>query len=178
MSAPDLFMRRSAEISPCGNYRYWLEREWEKGKTALVTVMLNPSTADADREDPTLLALIHFARSWGYGGLVVVNLYAWRSPSPAEMMREPARMGPDNRRRLNEAMLMAAVHGGAALAAWGNDGNFEGEADWFTNRATNEFGINLLCLGTTQSNAPKHPLARGQHFIPRDQEPKIWRSAA
>ena len=81
----DIVMRRAAEISPCGLYRYWLEREWDTALPKLVVGMLNPSTADAAVDDPTLLTLIHFGRLWGYGGLAVVNLYGWRSPHPSVM---------------------------------------------------------------------------------------------
>jgi hypothetical protein len=173
----DLFMRRAAEISPCERYRYWLEREWEKGKPTLVVCMLNPSTADAHQEDPTLLALIHFAQLWGYGGLVIVNLYGWRSPHPRAMMIAPARLDEVNRQRGREAMLVAATMGqGRMLVAWGNDGDFEGEAQRFVDFAADQVGVDLICLGTTLSGAPKHPMARGAHRIPRDQQPILWRA--
>lgn len=179
MRGPDLFMRRSAEITPCGLYRVWLERSWDRGKPPLVVCMLNPSTADGQTEDPTLVALIHFATLWGYGGLIIVNLYGWRSPSPAAMMREPARSTDLNRRRGREAMLAAMVYGdgGRMLVAWGNDGNFEGEADRFAEFAADQVGVELVCLGTTLSGAPKHPMARGKHRISRDQQPIVWRAA-
>ena len=172
----DLFLRRAAEISPCGLYRYGLEREWEAGKPVLVVCMLNPSNADAEREDPTLLALIHFAKLWGYGGLTIVNLYAWRSPKPADMMSAAGRSDDTNRLRGREAALIAATMGGGRmLVAWGNDGDFEGEATRFATFAADEMGIDLICLGTTLMGAPKHPMARGLWRIPRDQQPRIWR---
>lgn len=172
----DLFMRRAAEISLCGLYRYWLEREWEPGKPILVACMLNPSTADAHQEDQTLLTLIHFAKLWGYGGLTIVNLYGWRSPKPAEMMAAAGRIDDTNRQRGREAALIAATMGGGRmLVAWGNDGDFEGEATRFADFAADEIGVDLICLGTTLLGAPKHPMARGLWRIPRDQQPKIWR---
>lgn len=172
----DLFMRRAAEISECGLYRHWLEREWDKALPVLVVCMLNPSTADAEREDQTLLALIHFARLWGYGGLTIVNLYGWRSPHPDEMKRAAARADEVNHQRRRDAMLIAAVMGGnRLLVAWGNDGDFEGEATRFADYAADTVGVDLVCLGTTLSGAPKHPMARGRWRIPRDQQPIIWR---
>ena len=173
----DLLMRRSAIISPCTRYRYWLEREWDRRKPVLSVCMLNPSSADDKREDPTLLALIHFATLWGYGGLAIVNLYAWRSPTPALMKTKPERMGPNNALHRREAMLMGAIHSGSMLVAWGNDGNWEGEAEQFAAWATEQIGVDLVCLGTTLSGAPKHPMARGKYRIPRDQQPVMWRPA-
>lgn len=170
-------MRRAAEISPCGSYRYWLEREWEAGKPILVACMLNPSTADAEREDQTLLVLIEFAKLWGYGGLTIVNLYGWRSPKPEEMMKASGRSDETNRQRWREAALIAAVMGGGRmLVAWGNDGDFEGEATRFADFAADTIGVDLVCLGTTLSGAPKHPMARGLWRIPRDQQPIMWRN--
>jgi len=83
----DLFMIREADICPTGLYRWWLLRVWDDRLPLLIIVMLNPSTADAERDDPTVLALIHFAKLWGYGGLRIVNLFAWRASQPAEMLK-------------------------------------------------------------------------------------------
>lgn len=173
----DLFMRRSAEISACGRYRYSLEREWDKWRSPLSVCMLNPSTADGLGDDPTLLALIHFARLWGYGGLYVVNLFAWRSSSPADMMAAADPVGPRNVEAIGLAMLQAAVGRSPMLAAWGNGGSYRNASAELIRRA-NDFSIDLMCLGTTQDGSPKHPLARGKHFIPRDQQPILWRAAA
>jgi hypothetical protein len=90
MSQGDLFGDRGATLSDCGRYRYRLWRRWADGPTVLF-VMLNPSTADADVDDPTIRRCIGFARSWGAGALEVVNLYAWRATQPAELK---AAVGP------------------------------------------------------------------------------------
>jgi hypothetical protein len=175
----DLFMRRTAEISACGRYRHWLERQWDRALPVLVVCMLNPSTADDQIEDPTLRELIRFAKLWGYGGLIIVNLYAWRSSSPALMRAAADRSDNLNHRRGREAMISAMTMGrGQLLVAWGNDGDFEGEASRFAEFAADQVGCELICLGTTQSGAPKHPMARGKHRIPRDQQPIVWRKAA
>ena len=86
---PDFFkpeMRKSAVISACGIYRIELRRIWDDAKPVLIVCMLNPSRADDQRNDPTVLALIHFASLWGYGGILIINLFSYRSSSPAEMM--------------------------------------------------------------------------------------------
>jgi len=175
----DLFMRRSAVISPCGLYRYELRRVWDDSLPVLVVCMLNPSTANHEREDPTLLALIHFARLWGYGALLIVNLYAFRSPSPDVMMKAGHAVGPDNGLHMTNALVIANNRGrGQLLAAWGNGGKIDfGHGDreaWFKARARNNM-LDLICLGTTADGSPKHPMARGKHFIPRDQQPILWR---
>lgn len=177
MKRPDMFdgMQRTAVISIDGVHRYELRRVWDQGKPLLVVCMLNPSKADHLIDDPTILALIWFATQWGYGGLLVVNFYGFRSASPAEMFAAADPFGVDNEKHVHAAMLYARDNGGRLLAAWGNGG--DGRSHWFCEKARN-LGIELVCLGTTQSGAPKHPMARGLHRIPRDQQPITWRFAA
>lgn len=135
----------------------------------LVVCMLNPSTADADANDPTILTLIHFGKLWGYGGIFVVNEKAYRSSSPAEMQRQDDPRGPDNGRSVKLAVRYARDNKRPVLAAWGNGGT----GKLLTELAYQE-GVPLICLGTTQDGSPKHPLARGVHRIPRDQQPIAW----
>ncbi len=177
---PSLFdqMQFSAAFSgPDNCYRDELRRVWDDARPLLVVCMLNPSTADHRRNDPTILALIHFARFWGYGGLLVVNLYSIRTSSPAEMMAHPAPIGPENGAAIEAALAYARVNGARVLAAWGNHGAWDGRDEWFCSRATRAHGVGLICLGTTRSWMPKHPMARGKHSIPRDQQPITWRPA-
>jgi hypothetical protein len=170
------FMLKEAVISDCTFYRYELRRIWDTGKPMLVVCMLNPSTADSSINDPTVLTLIHFGKLWGYGGLLIVNLYGFRSSSPAEMFSKgAAAIGPLNEKYTFAAIKYAKENGGKLLAAWGNGGHEK--AIFFAERVTCA-GVELICLGTTQSGAPKHPLARGKHRIPRDQMPIVWRTAA
>lgn len=176
---PDLFdMEMSAVISECGFYRTELRRVWFQELPLLVVCMLNPSTADHRRDDPTILVLIHFAKLWGYGGILVVNLFALRTSSPAEMMRSSEPFGPGNAAAIAAAMQYARDNGGRLLAAWGNGGDHHDRAEWFCNRALQVYGLTLICLGTTQGWKPKHPMARGKHRIARDQQPVIWRAPA
>ncbi len=171
-------MVRSAVISDCGVWRTELRRVWNAHRPMLVVSMLNPSTADGVTDDPTIATLIHFARLWGYGGLLVVNLFSFRSPSPAVMMARDDAFGPGNAAAIAEAMAYARDHGGRLLCAWGNGGDHEDRAEWFCSRATKVYGLTLLCLGTTRGWKPKHPMARGKHRIPRDQMPIVWRTPA
>ena len=162
-----------------GPWRYELRRIWDDGKPLLVVCMLNPSTADGYRDDQTIRTLIHFGQLWGYGGLYVVNLFAFRSSSPAEMMRQPLgqALGADNAAYVIDAIGYARDHGKSLLAAWGNHGSHHRMDEWLEAEAHLRL-VDLICLGTTLSGQPKHPLARGKHRIPRDQQPLIWRSAA
>jgi hypothetical protein len=169
-------MMMTAVIVDC--WRYELKRIWDESLPLLVVCMLNPSTADAFKNDPTILTLIHFAKLWGYGGILVVNLSAFRASSPAVMMREGALgIGPSNHAYLSDAVIYARDHGKSIVAAWGNNGGHLGLDENFI--ALCKFAkVDLVCLGTTLSGQPKHPLSRGKHRIPRDQQPLVWRSAA
>lgn len=170
-------MNRMATISPCGRYRYWLTRTWDAAKPLLVVVMLNPSTADERRDDPTLLALIHFATLWGYGGLIVVNLNAFRATMPSAMIAAHKAgvdvAGPENDYHLSSALGYAQRPGNALLVAWGTGGDFRDAAARFATEADVR-NVKQLCLGRTLNGSPKHPLARGRHRIPRDQQPQPW----
>ena len=76
---------RSAVISECRLYRYRLDRVWDTGEAQVLFVMLNPSTADATVDDRTICRCMEFARAWGYGGLVVGNLFAYRATNPQQL---------------------------------------------------------------------------------------------
>lgn len=92
----------SASIS--GDYRYRLGRAWAGGPTCTF-IMLNPSTADADQDDPTIRRCVGFAKALGCGALEVVNLYAYRATNPRDLLRQDERVGPENDYWLREAQL-------------------------------------------------------------------------
>jgi len=139
----------TAQISECGTYRYELTRRWSPDGDSIAFVMLNPSTADADQDDPTIRRCIGFAKSWGYSGLLVYNIFALRSTDPKALQRHPDPIGPEN----NETLRGIAPHL-EIVAAWGTWG-------WLNNRGRavqKMLGDRLLCLGTTKQGHPKHPL--------------------
>jgi hypothetical protein len=168
-------MKRDAVISDCGLYRYLLKRVWDASLPGLVFIMLNPSKADAKIDDPTILACIAIARAQGCGGIVVVNLFAYRATSPADMKAAADPVGP----KCNKYIVCALkTKPKMVIAAWGADG-------WYRNRCvdvrafvTIRYSTSLHCLGTTKDGSPKHPLARGKHRIPPTFEPQVWREAA
>lgn len=158
-AAPTFFevepaMRRDAVISPCGGYRYQLSRTWSQAGPSAVFVMLNPSTADATADDPTIRRCIGFARSWGCGGLVVVNLYAWRATDPAELRQAKDPIGPENDSHLAAVSAYAAQQDAPLVAAWGAHAREERIA-----RAVALTGMHrLTALALTKSGQPAHPL--------------------
>ena len=80
-------MKKSAIISDCGQYRYELHREWDKDKGKVLFIMLNPSTADADTNDLTTIRCINFAKKWGYGGIMIGNIYPFRAKRPKDLRK-------------------------------------------------------------------------------------------
>ena len=161
----------SAVISTCGLYRYSLMRHWPKtddalcDKQLLLWVMLNPSTADSTTDDKTIRRCIGYSKAWGYCGLLVANLYAFRATSPLEMFDAKDPVGPENNRWI-DLLPKQAEH---IVAAWGGAGNSYHRERVL--RRLMDFGT-VYCLGTTVDGSPKHPL-----YLPKNLTPKIYRSA-
>ncbi|TBZ94481.1 DUF1643 domain-containing protein [Rhizobium leguminosarum] len=157
-------------------YRPELRRIWDKVLPILVVCMLNPSTADHRKNDPTVLTLIHFAKLWGYGGLLIVNLFDFRASSPKDMMAAEFPFSPENISYIDGAFNEARHRNTPVLAAWGRGGDHMSRAEWLIGRARHHL-VDLVCLGRTKDGHPKHPMARGAHRIPRDQQPVMFRLA-
>lgn len=149
-----------AWISDRGVYRYALWRRWDAAAPMLVVCMLNPSTADASKDDPTIRRLVSFADRDGYGAILVVNLYAYRTAHPTELRGRPyeAVVGPEN----NDLFEAAITQGSTVLLGWG-------AADWQSidgDRTRRNDVIKFVshaeaipvCLGLTASGEPRHPL--------------------
>ena len=165
-------MIKSAEISDCGVYRSMLLRLWDEALPVLVVIMLNPSTADAEIDDPTILNLIQRAKHNGYGAILVVNLCDFRSPHPSELMKAAEPTGPNFADHMAEA-LERAQEVGVVLVAWGNGGamvlpgSHWSEHDLMMDNITDNYPDLLpVCIGLTKDGYPKHPLARGVHRVP------------
>ena len=116
-------IRKSAIISGCQQYRYLLTRRWAEDPRLLnvLWIMLNPSTAGANNDDPTIRKCISFSRQWGYGGIKVVNLFAYRATSPKDMMSATNPIGPENNGHIEHAGMWNV---GLVMCAWGNHGAF------------------------------------------------------
>lgn len=169
-------MLKEAILSPCGTWRYTLLRQWDPELLVLPVVMVNPSTADHEVNDPTILTLIARAKFWGYGGILVVNLLALRSSTQDALLKHPDPTGPENPDYVSQVMEYAKNNEQWVLVAWGNGGDIVlpgshwSEAQIFLDRFEQD-GIEFRCLGKTSSGAPKHPLARGKHRVPNDFQP-------
>ncbi|AGY59282.1 DUF1643 domain-containing protein [Gloeobacter kilaueensis] len=140
-----------AVFDASGAYRYRLWRRWDQERPLLVFVLLNPSTADAHRDDPTLRRCLAFARTWGYGALEVLNLFAWRSSDPRGLTCTPDPVGPDN----DLYLLAACQPQRPVILAWGNWGSLQNRNRSVLNLIA---GSRLYCLGRTRSGQPRHPL--------------------
>lgn len=145
-----------ATISPCGLYRYDLHRRWGDGYL-MPFVMLNPSTADAMVDDPTIRRCIGFARREGVGGIVVANIFAFRATKPEDMKRADDPFGPDNDQTLERIARASVVDDMPIVCAWGSHGGLRGAHDRAL-RILQSVGARLVCLGRTASGMPKHPL--------------------
>jgi hypothetical protein len=131
-------------------YRYLLWRSWSEAPP-IAFVMLNPSTADAERNDPTIRRCIHFARSWGYGTLLVVNLFAYRATYPAQLSQVADPIGGENDRYLQ--LICPQVD--RVMAAWGNQGALHQRHQQVLPLLPNQ---RSYCLGVNRSGHPRHPL--------------------
>lgn len=156
----------TATVSDDGMYRYDLTRGWGPGRWVL-WIMLNPSTADAMDDDPTVRRCRGFTRAWGYSGLVVVNLYAYRATNPHELIRADDPIGPANKRAIEGWLRHDRVD--LAVAAWGARW-----ADLGIPRLNVEgMGRDLWCLGRTKGGHPRHPL-----YLHRDCRPTRYTVAS
>lgn len=163
-------MLKTAALSRCGRFRYLLERTWDLDLPIAMFVMLNPSTADASTDDPTIRRCIGFAQRWGKGGIRVVSLYAYRATSPADLKAAGYPEGPDNAHTIGDA-LAELEPDDVLVMAWG--ANFPSEsrdpeelANWLDGAAGR---VRAQCFGYTQDGQPLHPL-----YLPADAQLEPW----
>lgn len=157
-------VRRHAAISGDGLYRYALTRTWGDGPM-LTFVMLNPSTADAQQDDPTIRRCVGFARVLGYDGLRVVNLYAFRATKPTDLWRAADPTGGQRNDDLLTEVGHLARHGQGIVAAWGA----HARPDRVTHVLSFPGWDRLTALGVTKAGAPRHPL-----YLPATAVPTPW----
>lgn len=141
----------AAVISECGRYRYALTRGCEP---RLAFIMLNPSTADADRDDPTIRRCMNFARREGAAGIEVMNLYALRATDPSELWKNEDRIGPEN----DQHLIDLTHRHRCAVIAWGNNAEPERSESVIELLRENGHGLVLTHLGMTKALQPRHPL--------------------
>ena len=163
---------RGARFSECGSYRYRLWRTWDAEQMALAFIMLNPSTADVEKNDPTVERCEQRARRNGYGGLIVVNLMAYRATDPSELYRmsSPERGGPDTTE--NAAAIEWALSSDVrVICGWGTHGDKLAEPNLVI-EAAKGLDTPLYCLRENANGSPGHPL-----YLPYSEKPKWWGGA-
>lgn len=164
----DLGLPKSyARVSDDGLYRYTLGRRWDPDlhNGAAVFVMLNPSTADAEQDDPTIQRCISFAKTLGCGGLHVVNLYAYRATKPADLWLADDPVGPENDDILRGTFQSARDDGRPVIAAWGANAKSDRVAKVLSLSGAHR----LTALGVTKDGQPRHPL-----YLRGDATPEPW----
>ncbi len=140
-------------FSPCRKWRYTLPRMWKYFKsTPYKTIMfigLNPSTADEVKDDPTVRRCIQYAKDWGYDGMYMMNIFAWRDTDPKGMKLQEDPIGVDNDNWLKTISERCEQ----VVFAWGTHGSHK-------LRATDVIKMfpNAYCLGKNKDGSPKHPL--------------------
>lgn len=147
------YLERDAVFSECGRYRYLLRRTWDHGKPRALFVMLNPSTANAKDDDPTIRSCVRLMRALGYGSIEVVNLFGLITPDPSELFKSDAPIGPNNERAVHAAIVRCDV----VIFAWGAFPAAERKSQFFR-EWVKAYRPAVYCLGKTKSGAPKHPL--------------------
>ncbi len=154
-----------AEFSRCRRWRYLLWRRWDARAPLANFVMLNPSTADEFRLDPSCTRARNYASRWGFGGVIVTNLFGWRATDPGEMKaaRDPVGRGNDR------AILRAAQAAKLVVCAWGNHGAHLARADRVAENLRMN-GVALSCLRMNGPGHPAHPL-----YLPGGLRPRPWR---
>ena len=153
-------MKTNALFSSDRKYRYVLTRQWDETLPVLVYVLLNPSTADETTNDPTISRCIDIARYNGFGGISVMNLFAYRATEPCDLKKGCDPVGPDNDRYLKEISDHQKI-----VVAWGNHGAFMDRSKEVLKVLE---GKNLWCVAKNASGEPKHPLyvKAATSFIP------------
>jgi hypothetical protein len=152
---------RGALLSDCGRYRYRLWRLWDEDAPLMTWVMLNPSTADADVDDATIRKCVGFAKHHHYGGIIVVNLFAWRATNPKELPAVADPIGPENDQHIVWACTAPML--GTVVAGWG--------ANKFAARRARQVATLIRahrtpkCFRRSQEGNPWHPL-----YLPYESE--------
>jgi hypothetical protein len=159
-------MKLGAEFNADRRYRYRLWRIWREELPIINWLMLNPSTADETRDDPTIKKCIAWSINWGYGGLNILNIFAFRSTHPINLVGlKNAAVGEANDATIRKTLEIDAP----IVCAWGKvfkGLEFRREQIW---RLLRPFQDRLLCLRTNQDGSPQHPL-----YIPFSAVPFKW----
>lgn len=167
--APDLLHglcadSAAATFSPCRTYRYTLSRTWDPARPVWVFAMLNPSTADEFMNDPTVARCQKRAMRGGAGGVVVVNIFAYRSTDPSALYGLDDPVGPGN----DDAILDKCRSAGMVICAWGKHGALHDRGAG-VKAMLEAAGVTPHVLALNKDGSPKHPL-----YVGNDVQPFLW----
>jgi hypothetical protein len=182
----------TATFNDARTHRFALQRiiDPRQPDNACAWVLLNPSTADAFKLDPTLKRCAAWTLRWGFGSMLIVNLFSFRSPKPKDLLAgQPPRLRTDaidpfgDAGANDAAIVEAVIRSRRVVCAWGNDGDLGDRwrhvlklvREHAIGGTTDEELSEIVRLGTTQSGQPTHPLARGKHRVPDDVVVQVWR---
>ena len=140
----------NAILSSCKQYRYCLTRTWHTGKGTVLFIMLNPSTANAETDDPTIRRCIGFARKWGFQQLTVGNLFALRATNPQQIKQAIDPVGPEN----DQHLIKMSASADGIITAWGTRGSYLNRDSHVLDLLPNT----IEHLGLTKQGHPRHPL--------------------
>jgi len=157
-----------ATFSPCRRWRYLLWRRWDEAKPVANFLMLNPSTADEHKLDPTCARARDYAERWGYGALIVTNIFAFRNTNPRHMKAAKDPVGPGN----DAAIVKAAKASALVVCAWGNHGVYEDRSKKIL-KILSKNKIALHALRINANGEPAHPL-----YLPGRLEAISWAASA
>jgi len=153
-----------ATFSPCRRWRYSLWRRWDASKPVANFLMLNPSTADEVKLDPTCSRARDYAERWGYGALIVTNIFSFRNTNPDEMKAADDPVGPGN----DAAIAKAARESAIVVCAWGNHGTHRERSKAVAGILLRN-NIKLHALRVNANGEPAHPL-----YLPGRLKPQTW----
>jgi hypothetical protein len=153
-----------AVFSRCRRWRYLLWRRWDESRPVANFLMLNPSTADEHKLDPSCTRARNYAERWGFGAVVITNIFAWRATDPEEMksVQDPVGRGND------AAIVKAAREAKLVVCAWGNHGAHLDRSDAVL-ELLRRTGTRLHVLRVSGAGHPAHPL-----YLPASLKPTPW----
>ena len=163
----DEWIHSEATFSDCMNYRYQLLRVWDESLPKIMWLMLNPSTADETKNDPTLQRCENRSRDYGFGGFYVCNIFAYRATDPRDMKAQGNPIGFDNLTYI----LSTAAQSQKIVCGWGSHGTHKQQG--FRVMASVRQCHDLYALRLTAKGEPSHPL-----YLPYDSKPFLWQRTA
>ncbi len=169
----DKYSYQFAHYSDDEKYRYTVGRAWTECLDGYMDysntvnfILLNPSTATEIMDDATIRRCVSYAKIWGYGGLIITNIFSYRETNPLLMKVFFDPIGEDN----NEQLWLRAHTCGMAVAGWGSHGAFQNRSKIVKNLLKD---VNLYCLGRNNDGQPKHPLYLKKNLLPIMYQPKV-----